>query len=156
MTHSYEARLTWTGNLGVGTSRYDAYSRRYQVAIDGKPEIAGSANRVYRGDADRHDPEDLFLSAIGACHMLAYLALCAIHGVRVVAYEDRISGTLVTRPDGGGAFTEVTLSPVVTVSTESDEALALQLHETAHSRCFIASSCAVPIGHQPTVRREPT
>jgi organic hydroperoxide reductase OsmC/OhrA len=154
MTHRYAARLAWTGNLGSGTSRYDAYGRRYVVSIDGKPDLAGTADPLYRGEADRHNPEDHFLAAIAGCHMLAYLALCARHGVRVTAYVDRIAGTLDTRPDGGGAFQEVTLSPVVTIAADSDEALALTLHDTAHAQCFIANSCAIPIHPEPTVLRE--
>lgn len=82
--------------------------------------------------------------------MLAYLALCARNGVRVVAYEDAASGTLAFDEDGG-RFTEVVLAPKVTVAPDADRALALRLHATAHERCFIARSCSVPVRHQATV-----
>jgi organic hydroperoxide reductase OsmC/OhrA len=152
MTHAYANHLIWTGNLGDGTSSYAAYSRRYRVLVDGKPELIGSANRAFRGESDVHDPEDLFVAALTACHMLAYLALCARQGVRVLEYEDHASGTLVTDADGGGQFESVTLSPVVTIAEGSDADLAARLHDTAHARCFIANSCSIPVRHEATIR----
>lgn len=152
MTHTYATHLIWHGNQGGGTSHYDGYGRDYRVLVEGKPALAGSADPAYRGDATLHNPEDLFLASLAACHMLSYLALCARRGVRVVEYEDRARGTLLTNSDGGGRFESVTLCPVVTVAQGSDEALALQLHATAHARCFIANSCRTLLLHEPTVR----
>ena len=145
MRHTYHASLTWDGNLGDGTSTYAGYGRDYHVDVEGKAVLRGSADAIFRGAADLHNPEDLFLASIAACHMLSYLALCARCGVRVLAYEDSASGTLALRPDGGGAFQSVTLSPVVTVASDTDVAAAIALHQTAHAACFIASSCRVPI-----------
>ena len=34
--HRYAVALTWTGNLGTGTSGYRDYSRDYEIAGDGK------------------------------------------------------------------------------------------------------------------------
>ena len=150
-SHEYRTHLHWDGNLGEGTSTYAGYGRQYRVLIDGKPELSGSANPIFRGDAARHDPEDLFLAAISSCHMLSYLALCARNGVRVVAYEDRASGTLELDSSGGGRFREVTLRPEVTIEG-SDMERAAHLHETAHEQCFIASSCSVPIRHEAVIR----
>ena len=81
--HEHAARLIWDGNTGGGTAGYAGYSRRYRVLVPGKPVLQGTADPVFRGEADRHNPEDLFLAAISACHMLSYLALCARQGVRV-------------------------------------------------------------------------
>ena len=149
---SYAARVIWDGNTGDGTARYDGYGREHRVAIDGKPDLAGSADPAFRGDPRRHNPEDLFLASISTCHMLSYLALCARKGVRVLAYEDEARGTMRTNPGGGGRFEEVDLHPSVTIEGEANAALAMQLHDTAHQLCFIASSCSVPIRHHPTIR----
>lgn len=154
ITHRYEAALTWTGNEGSGTTDYRSYGRSYLVSVEGKPDLSGSADPMFRGDAALHNPEDLFLAAVSGCHMLSYLALCARRGVRVLAYEDRASGVL-TLEGGGGRFTEVELNPVVTVAAEADATgleLAEALHETAHEQCFIASSVSVPIRCKPTIR----
>jgi organic hydroperoxide reductase OsmC/OhrA len=151
MRHEYAAHLTWNGNLGNGTETYVAYSREHRVEMNGKPPIVGSADAAFRGDPQRHNPEDLLLAALSGCHMLAYLALCARRGVNVLAYEDSVRGTLVTRADGGGKFESVTLTPVVTIAPTSDRALAAELHHTAHEQCFIASSCSMPVHHQATI-----
>jgi organic hydroperoxide reductase OsmC/OhrA len=149
--HHYQAHLIWDGNLGEGTSTYGGYGRHHRVVIAGKPDLHGSADPTFRGEANRHNPEDLFLAAIVSCHMLSYLALCARHGICVTAYEDAASGTMVLDGSGGGKFEEVTLHPVVTI-TEGDAELAANLHEKAHAQCFIANSCSVPIRHEATIR----
>jgi organic hydroperoxide reductase OsmC/OhrA len=150
--HAYAARVVWAGNTGEGTARYTGYGRDYRVQVAGKPDLAGSADPAFRGDGGRHNPEDLFLASISACHMLFYLSLCARGGVRVLAYEDQAQGTLRVDAGGGGRFEEITLHPRVTIEGEENAALALRLHDTAHELCFIARSCSVPIRHQPTVR----
>jgi organic hydroperoxide reductase OsmC/OhrA len=147
-SHDYRSHIVWDGNLGDGTASYATYGRQYRVVVAGKPDLNGSANPVFRGDAGKHDPEDLFLAAIAACHMLSYLALCAREGIRVVAYEDDASGTLVLDASGGGRFEQVTLRPAVTIA-DGDSERAAQLHHKAHEQCFIANSCSVPIRVEP-------
>src|SRR5215467_12723960 len=100
MRHTYNAHVVWDGNLGDGTSSYARYGRDYHVSIAGKPELHGSADAMFRGTAERHNPEDLFLAAITTCHMLSYLALCTRRGVNVLAYEDRAYAVLAVRADG--------------------------------------------------------
>lgn len=151
-THDYSSRLTWNGNLGAGTSSYSGYGRDYTVAVDGKPDMRGSADAMFRGSPALHNPEDLFVASISSCHMLSYLALCARQGVSVVAYEDSATGTLSLDADWNGRFEQVTLNPVVTIAEGGNESLALALHDEAHRTCFIASSCSVPIHHAATVR----
>jgi organic hydroperoxide reductase OsmC/OhrA len=149
---SYAARITWTGNDGEGTAAYSSYRRQYRIAVEGKPELVGSADAAFRGNAELHNPEDLFLAALSACHMLFFLSLCARSGVRVTAYEDEAVGRLVLHPAGGGRFEQITLRPVVTIATDDAIARARQLHETAHKLCFIANSCSAPIRVEPVIR----
>lgn len=151
--HLYESRLTWTGNTGAGTSAYDRYGRSYRISIDGKPDLNGSADPAFRGDAAVHNPEDHFLAAIAGCHMLSYLALCARRGVNVTAYEDTARGVL-RLSGGGGAFERVTLAPVVTIADAEQFDLARELHDEAAECCFIANSCRVRIHHEPEIRVE--
>ena len=150
--HDYKARLVWDGNLGEGTSTYTGYGRKYRVQFDGKPDLPGSADPIFRGDANVYNPEDLFVAALSSCHLLSYLALCARSKINVVAYEDDASGTMVLRPDGGGSFESVTLRPSVTIAAGGDEKRAMELHETAHDLCFIAASVSVPVRHEPQIK----
>lgn len=152
--HDYKARLVWDGNLGTGTTSYTGYGRKYRLQIEGKPELVGSADPMFRGDANVYNPEDLFVAALSSCHLLSYLALCARTKINVIAYEDNASGTLLLRPDGGGIFESITLRPVVTLAPGSDEKRALELHETAHDLCFIAASVRIPVLHEPQIKVE--
>jgi organic hydroperoxide reductase OsmC/OhrA len=149
---NYATRITWTGNAGEGTAAYSSYRRQYVISVEGKPELVGSADAEFRGDAHLHNPEDLFLASLSACHMLFFLSLCARGGVQVTAYEDEAIGRLVVHPAGGGRFEQITLRPVVTVATDDASARARELHETAHEFCFIANSCSVPIRIEADIR----
>ena len=151
--HTYTATVTWTGNQGAGTTNYKAYTRDYDIIFDGKPVIKGSADPGYLGDAARHNPEDMLLASLSACHMLWYLHLCAVSKVVVTEYEDRAEGVMETSPDGSGAFTSATLKPRITITPESDAAMAEALHEKANAMCFIARSVNFPIAHEVEITR---
>ncbi|WP_276132880.1 OsmC family protein [Polluticoccus soli] len=147
--HQYSTTVTWTGNKGTGTSRYDEYDRHHTFSVMGKVDIACSSDTPFRGDGSRHNPEDMLVYSLSSCHMLWYLHLCADAGVVVTDYEDNAKGTMVEVPGGGGHFAEVTLYPVVTVKDASMIDKANQLHDIAHQKCFIANSCNFPVKHQP-------
>jgi organic hydroperoxide reductase OsmC/OhrA len=151
-THHYSTHLIWDGNHGEGTARYDEYGRNYHVSIDGKADLVGTADAAFRGEADKLNPEDLFVTAVSACHMLSYLALCARARLSVIAYEDRATAVLRLDSSGGGRFTEIVLHPVVTIADAARIDQARALHERAHELCFIANSCSVPIHHEAEVR----
>jgi organic hydroperoxide reductase OsmC/OhrA len=149
--HEYRTKLTWEGDTGEGTANYRAYQRRYRLTWPGKPDLLGSADAAFRGDATLHNPEDLFVASIAACHMLFFLSLCAKQGICVVGYEDEARGTMMLEPGGGGRFTGISLHPRVTIS-DGDPVQAARLHDEAHALCFLANSCSVPIAHAAVVR----
>ena len=62
--HTYRTATTWTGNLGKGTSSYIAYLRNFTVSAEGKPDLHGSADPAFRGDAGRWNPEEMLLAAV--------------------------------------------------------------------------------------------
>jgi organic hydroperoxide reductase OsmC/OhrA len=149
--HTYSVSVTWTGNTGSGTSRYNSYSRDYTVAAPGKPDIAGSSDPAFRGDPKRYNPEDLLVVALSSCHMLSYLHLAAVGGVVVIGYVDDAGGIMTQDAKGSGAFTRVTLRPKVTITAASDPAKARELHHAAHEVCFIANSVNFPVGCEPEI-----
>ena len=151
--HQYSAHLTWTGNQGEGTANCKAYTRDYDIDCEGKPVVKGSADPAYYGDAARHNPEDMLLASLSACHMLWYLHLCALRKVVVTAYEDFAEGALEVNSNGSGQFTRVELQPRGTITPESDAEMAEQLHERANAMCFVARSVNFPVTHNPTIRK---
>ncbi len=151
MEHSYALTVEWTGNNGTGTDGYRNYKRDHIVRIADKPDLLGSADPTFRGDPSRHNPEELLVAALSACHMLSYLHVCVKNGVVVTAYTDNATGSMETIGDGGH-MTEVVLHPVVTVSDASMIEKAQSLHSEASKLCFIASSVNFPVRHEPTCR----
>jgi organic hydroperoxide reductase OsmC/OhrA len=149
--HHYEVLVEWHGNLGSGTSSYRAYSRDHLVTAKGLPGIHGSSDRVFHGNAERWNPEQLLLAALSQCHMLSYLHVAATAGVVVESYRDEASGTMQQTENGGGHFTSATLRPVVEISA-GDPQLARDLHAEASAKCFIASSVNFPVEHEPVIR----
>ncbi len=149
--HHYAATITWTGNKGEGTIKYDAYERAHTLCVNGKPDILCSSDTPFRGDGSKYNPEDMLLYSLSSCHMLWYLHLCADEGVIVTDYTDNAKGTLTMDTPEGARFTEVTLYPVVTVADASMIEKAIALHDSAHYSCFIAKSVNFPVQHEPKV-----
>ncbi len=154
-SHHYELSLEWTGDRGSGTSSPRAYGRGHLVAAPGKPSIPGSADRAFRGDADRWNPEELLVVSLAQCHMLWYLDLAARAGVVVTAYTDNPLGTMVENADGSGQFERVVLRPAVTITDRGQLGLSHRLHERAHDVCFIARSVNFPVSCEPAVQVSP-
>ncbi len=150
--HRYRIDVTWTGNTGEGTASYRSYSRNYDLAAPGKPGIAGSADPAFRGDADRWNPEEMFVASVAACHKLSYLHLCAVGGVVVVDYVDAAEGVMAEAPDrSSGKMTSVTLRPRITITSAADITKAKELHHKAHEICFIANSITTPVAVEPEI-----
>lgn len=148
--HTYKATTKWVGNLGRGTSDYRAYERNHEIAVDQKPTLYCSSDPDFRGDATRHNPEELFLASLSGCHMLWFLHLCSVNGVIVTTYIDEASATMEENSDGSGQFAEVTLSPLVTVTEKDMLDKVNGLHHKANTMCFIARSVRFPVRHNPT------
>jgi organic hydroperoxide reductase OsmC/OhrA len=149
--HRYRTSLTWTGAARGATTTYAAYSREYRVAVEGKPAFDGSADPAFRGDPALYNPEELLVAALSACHLLSYLALCALAGIEVVSYTDEASGTM-EETAGAGHFTHVVLRPRVAIA-RGDLEEARALHEEAHRQCFIAASVNFPVDHEAICHR---
>ena len=145
--HRFLASLTWTGNRGTGTSGPRAFGRDHVVSIAGKPDLLGSAARVFHGDADRWNPEELLLAALAQCHLLTFLYVATRAGVVVTGYADEVTGVLAVAADGSGRFREAVLHPRVAFAAPPDDPGGL--HAEAHRLCFIANSVNFPVRIEP-------
>jgi organic hydroperoxide reductase OsmC/OhrA len=146
--HTYQIRVEWTGNRGSGTSSYRDYGRQHTISAPPKPDISGSSDAAFRGNAERWNPEDLLVASASACHQLWYLHLCADAGIAVQRYVDDAVGTMV---EGPGRFTRIVLHPRVVIRAGDDRERALQLHHEAHAKCYVANSVNFPIACEPVV-----
>ena len=146
--HCFKTSVVWTGNKGNGTKDYKSYDRNHVISIDNKVDILGSSLPEFSGDKTRHNPEDLLVSSLSACHMLWYLHLCADNGIVVVDYKDNAVGTMQETAQGGGHFIEVVLQPIVTITDNKQVDKANALHSEANKKCFIANSCNFPVRYK--------
>jgi len=139
--HHYTVKNEWTGNRGSGTLDYRAYTRDHELTAPGKAaSIAGSSDPKFRGDPQRYNPEELFVSSLSACHMLWYLHLASVNGITVLEYVDQAEGTMEETADGAGRFTSVTLQPRIVIAQADKIEAARALHHAAGKKCFIANS----------------
>lgn len=145
--HFYSLKLQWTGNSGTGTSDYRAYERSHSILVDGKQPILASSDPAFRGDATKHNPEELLLASISSCHMLWFLHLCADAKIVVLDYVDSPEGIMHESGEAGGKFVEVTLKPEVSVTHAADLEKLDEIHTRAHAMCFIANSVNFPVKH---------
>jgi len=150
MEHRYRVDVTWQGNRGTGTSGYRDYGRDVLLRAAGKPDLAGSADPTFRGDASRWNPEEMLVAALAQCHLLSYLHSAVRHGVVVTGYADAPVGTMAQQGQGGH-FIEVLLRPRVTVAHARMVDDARRIHAEAAANCFIAASVNFPVRHEPTV-----
>jgi organic hydroperoxide reductase OsmC/OhrA len=117
----------------------------HQISFDGGlvvPGTAGPANVNPRYSmAGAMDPEQAFVAALSACHMLWFLDIAARAGFVAETYRDEADGALEPGPDGRQLMTRVTLRPRIawTGRAPTTEELA-GLHHKAHEECFIANS----------------
>ncbi|WP_245820395.1 OsmC family protein [Flavimaricola marinus] len=145
--HNYTAKVTWTGNRGQGNVRYRGYDRKWEVRTPGKPVIECSNDPLLGGDPGLHNPEDMLIAALSACHMLWYLHLASDAGILVSAYEDEPIAVGESLPNGAGRFLSATLRPRIMLGPSADRELADALHGRIHETCFIARSVNFPVNY---------
>lgn len=126
---------------------YDTYNRDHVVVFEGGARISASAAPAYRGNPALVNPEDGLVAALSSCHMLTFLAVAAKKRFVVDRYSDQAVGFLEKNQQGRLAITRVVLHPRVefsgpTLPTSKDIA---ELHEQAHSGCFIANSVTAEV-----------
>lgn len=143
----HRATVEWRRS---GEFRYETYSRNHVIAF-GDIRVPGNAAPenipASVPPALGVDPEQLFVAALSACHMLWFLHLACQAKWTVERYRDEASGTLEKT-----WISQVTLRPVVSFagnapSVEEHEAL----HKRAHEKCFIANSVKSDVRVEPRI-----
>jgi organic hydroperoxide reductase OsmC/OhrA len=150
-------RVTVAWTLAEDGSAFLArrYSRVHRLVFEGGAEVLGSpATSVVPAPfsaAEGVDPEQAFVAALSACHMLWFLDHAARAGFVVAAYADDAEGTLGRLDRGKYAVTRVVLRPHIdfTGETRPTPEDVIRLHEAAHADCFIANSVTTEVVIEP-------
>jgi organic hydroperoxide reductase OsmC/OhrA/catechol 2,3-dioxygenase-like lactoylglutathione lyase family enzyme len=130
-TTTHHATVVWKGD------KRDL--RAHEIRLAGQA-LAGSCAPEWGGDPEKADPEELFLAAVSACHMLWFLDFARRERLRVISYEDSPEGTMDAHK-----FVSITLRPRAAFATDTPMEVIEALHERAHHACFIANSVACPV-----------
>lgn len=137
----HSAHISWRRTSADFT--YDTYNRAHEILFkNGGITLAASSAPVFRGDAERVDPEEAFVASLSSCHMLTFLAICARRRLTVDSYDDEASGVLEKGAGGKLWMARVTLRPRVRFATGTtvDAAAISDIHHKSHEDCFIANS----------------
>jgi organic hydroperoxide reductase OsmC/OhrA len=143
------ASITWKRTTPEFTA--ETYNRSHEWKFDSGVVVPASASPLYRGDADRVDPEEALVAALSSCHMLTFLFEAARKKLVVDSYEDAAVGVMTKNERGKLWVSKVTLRPKISFSGSrqpSAEELAA-LHEHAHGSCFIAQSVKTEVIVEP-------
>jgi organic hydroperoxide reductase OsmC/OhrA len=127
------------------------YNRAHSWTFDSGVVVPASAAPLYRGDADRVDPEEALVAALSSCHMLSFLFEASRKKLVVDSYEDAAVGVMSKNALGRLYVSRVTLRPKVifggAVQPSAEE--VQELHHRAHDGCFIAQSVKTEVVVEP-------
>ncbi len=144
----HEATVSWrqtSGDFAKGT-----YNRAHQWAFDGGATCPASASPHVvpppMSDPLGIDPEEAFIAAIAACHMLWFLDIARRSGYAAATYHDRAQGQLTANDAGKLWLSHVDLRPRTTWADKVPSRQVLErLHHEAHENCYIANSVTTRI-----------
>jgi organic hydroperoxide reductase OsmC/OhrA len=122
---------------------YAGYNRAHEMTFKhGDIVLPASATPAFKGDPDRVDPEEAFVASLSSCHMLTFLAICALKKIVVDAYEDDAVGHMEKMEGGKFWISRVVLKPRVNFApgTTVDAGTLAEIHHKSHEDCFIANS----------------
>ena len=142
---AHQATITWKSD--GSDFGYKTYSRSHTWTFENGHTVQASAAVDYLGTPDRVDPEQAFVASLSSCHMLTFLAFCALGKKEVLSYTDQATGTLGKGKNGKMVITQVLLRPEIEWAEgarPTREELE-ELHEKAHHECFLANSVTCEI-----------
>jgi peroxiredoxin-like protein len=130
--HRYQTRLAG-GPTGRGI-----------VSSTGLPMLETAAPVDFDGPGDAWSPEHLFLAAIQACFLLTFRAVARASQLEWVTLDVDATG-VVDREARTTRFTEVVLTPRLTVPVGTDREHAMRVLTKAEHACLISASISTPI-----------
>jgi organic hydroperoxide reductase OsmC/OhrA len=152
--HEYTATVSWQRS-GDAKFTDQRYSRAHEWKFDGGTVVPASSSPAVvplpMSNAAAVDPEEAFVAALSACHMLFFLFHAARKGFVLDAYEDAAAGTMGKNAEGRTAMLKVTLRPRASwagdprPTAEDLEAM----HHQSHADCYIANSVNCEVAVEP-------
>lgn len=141
----HTATIRWKNNQGPGFLAR-RYSREHTLHFDGGAVIPGSPSPhivpAPWSNPASVDPEEAFIAAVAACHMLWFLHVACDAGFLIETYDDNAEGLMTKNDHGSLWISQIILRPQITWGGEKQPSPddITHLHHLAHDQCFIANS----------------
>ena len=133
------------------TARLSGGDQAYAMAAaTGVAELRLAPPLDFDGPGDAWSPEQLLIAAVGSCLLFTFRAVAQASKLKYTLLEVSVKGT-VDRLDSATRFTEIILSPRLTLPAGSDHARALRLLEKSEHNCLISASLATPVRLEPEI-----
>lgn len=136
--HRYEVTLAG-GPAGYG-----------QISAAGVPDLRTAPPTDFDGPGDAWSPEHLLLASVQACFLFTLQAIARASRLEFLSLEVVTRG-VVDRQDRVTRFTEITVSPKITVPRQIDHLRVQQLLEKSERACLISASLSTPIRVVPEI-----
>ncbi len=120
---TFESRVSWAGAAG----QIEAGNERFGF----------SAPASMGGLGVGTNPEELLLSAVGACYTATLAGLLKAVGLPMVSVQVRVDGTVSDYPDPGARVSSLVVNPTFTGFEASRESEYEKAAFKARERCFI-------------------
>lgn len=136
-SYTYQVGVDWMhGTAGVVTS-------------DGLPPLEISAPPEFHGEPGHWTPEHLLTASVASCFLETFLSIARFQKLAVQSFRLRALARLEKLPGEGYRFTEITLTPEISVAQEDVEK-ALKVVEKAEKNCFVAKSLRATVQVEPS------
>ena len=143
MNQPITAKINWSQQNG---EQFNAgqYSRCHMWELESGTSIQASSSPhivpIPHSNPLFIDPEEAFLCSLASCHMLFFLSIAAKKQVNILQYNDHPMAILAKNNANKVTITEVLLQPQVETQEEISPKILENIHDLAHTNCFIANS----------------
>ncbi len=117
------------------------------------PSISFSAPPEFQGERGVWTPEHFLVAAVASCFVSTFSNMALMSRLEYASFDLSAKG-VISRAEGPWRFTEIKLSPKVTLQKEQQRDLALRLLEKADKTCLIARSLNFKTVLEPTLKVE--
>ncbi len=140
VAHDYTVRVEWQKDRMGTMSTVDSGDI---INVATPPQFPKGMEGIW-------SPEHLFTAAVNSCLMTTFLSIAESSRLEFSSFSSDASGKLEV-VDGKYLMSEVTLRPLVVVTTEADKAKADKVLLKAEQNCLISNSVKSKIIFEPTV-----
>jgi len=139
--HHYEVKLNWESER-KGLMSSPVLQSNIEVATP--PEFP-------KGIPGLWSPEHLLVAAVNSCLMTTFLSIAENSKFAFIDFESKADGKL-EKVDGRLMISEIVLTPVLTISNDTDKEKALRILQKSEAACLISNSVKSSILFQPQIR----